>query len=63
MNRFKEARIRAAIKQGNVAKELGVRQSTVSMWETGNNMPRAELLPKIAKLYNCTVDELLREPA
>ncbi len=31
------------------------------MWDTGRNNPRADMLPKIAKLYGCTVDELLRE--
>jgi transcriptional regulator with XRE-family HTH domain len=49
--------------QIQVAKELGISNTTVSMWETGNALPSAKLLPKIAALYNCTVDELLKESA
>ena len=28
------------------------------MWESGKSFPRAELLPRLAKLLECTVDEL-----
>lgn len=38
---------------------LGVSLSTVGMWESGKNDPRANMLPKIANLYGCTVDDLL----
>jgi DNA-binding XRE family transcriptional regulator len=40
---------------------LGVDQSTVHLWEVGKTNPRAALLPKIAQLYHCTVDDLLRK--
>jgi len=53
---FREA---SGIKQVDAAARLNVAQSTISMWEGGNNLPQAELLPRIATLYNCTVDELL----
>ena len=43
-----------------VAEMLGVSKGTVAMWETGASLPRAELLPKIASVLNCTVDDLLR---
>lgn len=55
------ARKRAGLLQRQVAEALGVSMGTVAMWDTGRNKPRADMLPKIAKLYNCTVDELLRE--
>jgi transcriptional regulator with XRE-family HTH domain len=45
--------------QREVNEMLGVKQTTVSMWEIGENVPRVELLPKIAGLYNCSIDELL----
>ena len=62
---LKALRQRAGLSQGEVALALGVQQSTVAMWETGANMPRAVLLPKLADLYHCTVDELYgkEEPA
>lgn len=55
------ARKRAGLLQRQVAEALGVSMGTVAMWDTGRNKPRADMLPKIAKLYNCTVDELLQE--
>lgn len=58
---FAQARQKAGLSQSQVAKELGVDQSAVCRWETGENMPRAATLVLMAKLYNCTVDELLRK--
>lgn len=55
------ARRRAGLLQRQVAEALGVSMGTVAMWDTGRNKPRADMLPKIARLYGCTVDELLRE--
>jgi hypothetical protein len=31
------------------------------MWETGESFPRSELLPKIATLYGCIIEELYGE--
>lgn len=60
MNVMKERRLRGAIPtQREVAKILGVRGSAVSKWENGLSKPRADKLPKLAKLYGCTIDELL----
>ena len=46
--------------QSDLALVLGVSRSALAMWETGKSLPRAELLPKIAQILNCSVDELLR---
>ena len=62
MNVMKERRLRGAIPtQSEVARILGVQPSAVSKWERGAAKPRAALLPAIAKLYGCTVDELLAD--
>ena len=53
-------RMSSNLTQEEVAKELGIQRSTVAMWETGKSVPRTELLPKLAELFGCTVDELLR---
>ena len=45
--------------QQAVALEIGVERSTVAKWESGKSRPRAELLPKLAKLFGCSVEELL----
>ena len=60
MNVMRERRLRGAIPtQREVAKILGVRESAVSKWERGVSKPRADKLPMLAKLYGCTIEELL----
>jgi transcriptional regulator with XRE-family HTH domain len=56
---FKEAREKSGITQKELATTLGMDQSAISLWENGKTMPRAILLPKIAKILGCTVDELI----
>ena len=56
-----KARRRAGLLQRQVAQALNVSLGTVAMWDTGRNKPLADMLPKIAKLYGCTVDDLLED--
>lgn len=58
---FRSARIKAGLSVAEVMKKLGVSDAAVYMWETGETAPTAKRLPEIAKLYGCTVDELLKE--
>ena len=58
---FKRAREKCGMTQHEVAKHLGIDQSAVCLWETGKTKPRTSQLLKIAELYGCTVEELLRE--
>lgn len=44
--------------QEDLASLLHVSRTTVTMWETGQSFPRAELLPRLAEILGCTVDEL-----
>ena len=60
---FCSAREGRGLTQAEVAKVMDVDQSAVSQWETGKTAPRAALLVKLAELYCCTVDELLRSDA
>ena len=57
---FKKAREKCGLTQQEVATRLGIDQSAVCLWETGKTKPRSSQLLKIAELYNCTVEELLR---
>ena len=58
---YKSARESAKLTQQEVADALGIQRTTVAMWETGSNIPRASKLPQIAKILGCTVDELFEK--
>lgn len=58
---FYAARKKAGFTQEDVAKELNISGAAVCQWEKGKNLPDARKLPQIAKLYGCSVDELLAE--
>lgn len=58
---FQQARQKAGLTQQQAATALGINQATVCLWESGKTSPRAALLPRIAALYHCTVDDLLRK--
>ena len=62
MNVMKERRLRGAIPtQKEVATILGVKEAAVSKWERGVSKPRASRLPAIAKLYGCSIEDLLAD--
>lgn len=61
MNAFAKRRQCARLRQKDVARFLQISPTTVSMWESGASYPRAELLPKVAKLYKCSIDDLISE--
>lgn len=58
---FRNARVRAGLSALQAADALGVSDAAVYQWETGVSLPNAKRLTKIAKLYHCTVDELLKK--
>ncbi len=59
MNNIKRLREAAGITQEKLAQEIDVGRSTVAMWETDTNFPRADKLPILARILGCTIDELL----
>lgn len=60
---FREMRKAAGMTIYDVAAALGVTIASVSGWENGKCYPRAATLVKLADLYHCTVDELVRREA
>ena len=58
---FLSERRKAGMTQVEVSRAMGVDQSAVSFWETGVHIPRGEKLVRLAELYGCTVDDLLKE--
>jgi len=59
--RLKKLREKANLTQKKVGEILNVEQHTVSQWENGDRTPRADKLPELAKLFNCSIDELFEE--
>ena len=58
---FRKARLAAGLTVRDVMNALGVSDAAVYMWETGKMAPTAKRLVAVARLYGCTVDELLKE--
>lgn len=58
---FARARARAGVSQQEVAAYLGVTQGAVSQWENGLSRPSIKRLSRLAELYGCTIEELLKE--
>lgn len=58
---YKVLREKAGLSVKQVMEALKVSDAAVYFWETGANAPSTKKLPDIAKLYGCTVDELLKE--
>ena len=58
---LKESRKAAGIKINDAAKSLCVSRQTVSAWEHGVSKPETHRLKEIAKLYGCTIDDLLKD--
>ena len=57
---YREKRIEAGYTQEAVAKLLGISNSVVCLYEKGRADPTVETLHKMAVLYRCTLDELMK---
>ena len=58
---FRTARKAAGLSVSEVMKLLKVSDAAVYQWETGATAPNSKRLLEIAELYNCSVEELLKE--
>lgn len=57
---LKELREKNNLLQKELAKKIGVKVTTLSMWETGNSKPKLVMLPKLAKVFNVSIDEIVK---
>lgn len=57
---FKTERKKAGLSQAAAAEKLGISDAAICLWEQGKTMPRTAMLNQIARLYGCTVDDLLK---
>lgn len=57
---FAELRKQKGFTQIQLAKSLGIDQSTVSLWEKGKTAPRVDTALRLAEIMGCTVDDIFR---
>ena len=61
MNIIQKIRKNAGFTQDQIAKAVNVDRSTVAKWETNKAKPRVDTLIKLAALFECSVDELVKQ--
>ncbi len=60
MNGIKIYREKLGLTQQQLANKMGLYQSTIAMWETGDRLPRSDKLPELAKVLCCRIDDLYK---
>lgn len=53
----------AGLTQFQLSEQLGVNRATLAMWEIGKSWPSAQLLPALADLLSCSIEDLYVVPA
>jgi len=60
---IRELRLSAGLTQKGLGDAMGIKRSTVAMWETGKSTPRTTALARLAELLHCSTGELLTDKA
>ncbi|MDQ0204956.1 helix-turn-helix transcriptional regulator [Pectinatus haikarae] len=58
MNVIEEKRIKLGFTQKQLADKIGVDRTTVGKWELGISIPRVEKLLMLAKILNCSIEDI-----
>ena len=58
---IRELRESANLTQEELATKLNLKRTAISMWETGEALPRTDKLPEIARILNCSIEDLFGE--
>lgn len=61
MNAISRLRKKQGLSQVQLAEKLNITQGAVSQWEMGLSKPKSEILPELAKVLDCTIDELFED--
>ena len=57
---MKTIRLNAGLTQEDLAMQLKVKQSTISMWENNKSKPRYDTLIKLSEILHCEVSDLFK---
>ena len=58
MNHIKDLRLALGMTQEALASAVGVRKMSISRWESGQDIPRADRAIRLAEVLKCSVEEL-----
>lgn len=61
MRGLKAMRRRAGFTVAQLAERLSVTRATIYFWEQGRYLPNAGLLPELAELLGCSIDDLFAD--
>jgi len=61
VNNLKQLREQKQMSQADVGNAVGVSAQAVGKWERGEGFPQWIIAPKLAKLYDCTIDALFAD--
>ena len=61
MYNIKVFREEKGLSQKRIAELMSVSQQAVARWESGEVNPRADILPRLARVLGCTIDALFQE--
>ena len=61
MEGLKAARLKKGLTQLELAQMVGVVRETVSLWESGTNRVNSEMLVRLSKILDCSVDFLCKK--
>ena len=61
MRGLKAMRRRAGYTVAQLAERLSVTRATIYFWEHGRYLPNAGLLPELAEILGCSIDDLFTD--
>lgn len=59
-NFIKERRCSKSLTQSELAEIMGLSRAAISRWETGNGLPSIEMIDKLARILEITLDEIVK---
>lgn len=59
-NKIREYRKKKNLSQEQIAKEMGLKQHTISQWETGERTPNVKKALKLAEMLGTMVESLYK---
>lgn len=59
---IKAARVNKNLTQTELAEAVGVGVRTIQNWESGVSSPRADMMPIICKVLECSTDDIIFLP-